>query len=69
MDSYPNRKKSPLRYKIIRTIRDRIQAYAPERVILFGAYARGEADDLSDVDLVVIKETDRPFFERAMDVL
>jgi len=58
-----------LRYKIIRQIKKRIQAYQPEKVIVFGSYARDEADDLSDVDLVVIKETKEPFFERIKHVL
>jgi len=31
-------------------------AHAPSQVILFGSYARGEADEKSDVDLLVIEE-------------
>jgi predicted nucleotidyltransferase len=31
-----------------------IRAFAPERVILFGSYAKGVAQDNSDVDLLVI---------------
>jgi predicted nucleotidyltransferase len=42
----------------------RLVASGAERVVLFGSYARGEADEDSDVDLVVIKPTDAPFFER-----
>lgn len=34
------------------------------RIYLFGSHARGEADDDSDVDLVVIKESELPFFDR-----
>jgi uncharacterized protein len=32
------------------------EKYRPERIILFGSYARGMADDYSDVDLMVITE-------------
>jgi predicted nucleotidyltransferase len=32
--------------------------------ILFGSYARGEADAWSDVDLLIVCETHRPFVER-----
>lgn len=32
--------------------------------IVFGSVARGEADEWSDLDLVIVAETDRPFFER-----
>lgn len=46
----------------ISTIRHAVQrvaqAYGLTRVTLFGSFARGEADDTSDVDLVV--ETSRP---------
>ncbi len=38
--------------------------YQPERLYLFGSWARGEEDELSDIDLVVIKQTSSPFFDR-----
>ena len=60
---------SPFRYKVVRQIRDTIAAYQPERVYLFGSCARNEADDLSDVDLVVIKNTEEDFFERIRQVI
>lgn len=41
-----------------------LRSYAPERVILFGSAARGDADKYSDVDLVVIKETSERFLDR-----
>ena len=31
------------------------EAAKPAKVILFGSYARGEADDMSDVDFLVIE--------------
>lgn len=42
--------------------------YAPQKVILFGSYARGDYNAGSDVDLLIIKDTDLPFTERAADV-
>ncbi len=41
-----------------------LKSYQPERVYVFGAWARGEEDELSDLDLVIIKQTLEPFFER-----
>jgi predicted nucleotidyltransferase len=34
------------------------------KVIVFGSVARGEADAGSDLDLVILADTTRPFFER-----
>jgi predicted nucleotidyltransferase len=42
----------------------RLVAAGAQRIYLFGSYARGEADADSDVDLVVLQETELPFFER-----
>ena len=39
-----------------------------ERVILFGSHARGEGDEASDVDLMVIAESDQPRFRRSRDL-
>jgi len=41
--------------------------YSPDRVYLFGSWARGEADDLSDLDVVLIKQTPAPFMERLLE--
>ena len=46
-----------------------LKSYDPERIILFGSRARGEADEYSDYDLMVIKRTDRPFLDRLRDMV
>lgn len=43
--------------------------YAPQRVILFGSYARGDYHTQSDLDLIVVKETEDRFAERIGKVL
>ncbi len=35
-----------------------VDAYDPEAVILFGSLGRGDADEFSDVDLLIVMETD-----------
>jgi len=45
-----------------------LRSYEPSRIYLFGSWARGEQDELSDIDLVVIKRTPEPFFERLRQV-
>ena len=37
------------------------------KAILFGSYARGDADEYSDLDLIIIAESQRPFLERGDD--
>ncbi len=34
--------------------------FHPEKIILFGSYAHGEATEESDVDLLVVAQTDLP---------
>lgn len=41
-----------------------VAGYSPQRVILFGSYAYGEPDEDSDIDLLIIKDTDAPPIER-----
>jgi predicted nucleotidyltransferase len=36
------------------------QTFDPAKIILFGSYAYGEPKPWSDVDLLVVKETDNP---------
>ena len=60
---------TPDRRQRIDEILTRLSAYEPEQVILFGSFARNESDDISDIDLVIIKETDEDFFSRIRRVL
>jgi predicted nucleotidyltransferase len=39
-----------------RTLQRLIRAFAPDRILLFGSYAKGRAHDGSDVDLLVIAD-------------
>ena len=41
-----------------------VRRFEPEKVILFGSYARGDATEESDVDLLVVAATDLPARER-----
>lgn len=46
-----------------------LEKYGPiERIILFGSQARGEADEYSDLDLIIIKKTDQSFVDRLTSV-
>lgn len=46
-----------------------IRNYAPQKIVLFGSYAKGEAHEGSDIDLMLIKETSKRFIDRIADVI
>ena len=45
-----------------------IAGYAPRRVFLFGSHAYGEPDRHSDLDLLIVKDTDETPFQRRVEV-
>ncbi len=45
-----------------------LMAYEPEKIILFGSMARGDADEYSDIDLIVIKDTKQRFVRRLVEI-
>jgi len=51
-------------------VRRRIRAYAAgagvARAMVFGSFARGDADVVSDVDVILIEPTSRPFLDRGL---
>jgi predicted nucleotidyltransferase len=44
------------------------ERYSPQEIILFGSYARGEANNSSDVDLLVILDHDTDNVEKAIEI-
>jgi uncharacterized protein len=56
------------RQKILEIVNKIASGYNPEKIILFGSYALGTPGENSDVDLLVIKETDLPRPQRAVQV-
>jgi predicted nucleotidyltransferase len=43
--------------------------YHPQKIILFGSVAQGKAGRNSDIDMLIIKNTQRRFLDRISDVL
>ncbi len=63
----PSPRVSPERRKHAEDIVASLVALNPLRVIVFGSWARGQADEYSDLDLVVVMETDKRFIRRLDD--
>ena len=43
--------------------------FQPEKIILFGSYARGQADENSDVDLLVVLNAPAPRGKRSAPII
>ncbi|MFQ5987219.1 MAG: nucleotidyltransferase domain-containing protein [Dehalococcoidia bacterium] len=54
--------------RVMKEIVAALKGYDPRRVILLGSLARGEEDRYSDIDLVIIKETEERFLDRINSV-
>ena len=53
----------------LETIKGRIIThYSPEKIFLFGSLVHGRLHEGSDLDLVIVKETDKGFIERCVEV-
>lgn len=55
--------------EIILTATEKIKKeYQPEKIILFGSYAYGNPKEESDIDLFIIKDTDKRRVDRFCEV-
>ena len=44
-----------------------IERAGARKAIVFGSYAHGNADRYSDLDIIIVHDTDKGFFDRASD--
>ena len=51
--------------RLAETIR---RKYKPQKIVLFGSYARGRPTEDSDIDLFIVKETDARMVDRFVEV-
>ncbi len=54
--------------KVQEVIRKIVEGYDPEKIIIFGSYARGDWTEDSDLDVLVVKETDARWIDRTVAV-
>jgi uncharacterized protein len=61
-------RQTQLKEALERILQILVTSYQPEKVILFGSFAQAEVSEWSDLDLVIVKNTTKPFFERLKEV-
>ena len=54
--------------KILEIVNIITKEFNPEKIILFGSYATGKIDEDSDIDLLIIKDTNLPYHKRNIDM-
>lgn len=69
MDAAIQQRTAVLEQELRRILDVLIQKYQPDKLIVFGSVAQGEFHEWSDLDLVVIKATDKPLLDRIEEVL
>lgn len=61
-------RKKNLNKEVRRISRIVIKKYSPEKIILFGSLAVGNIHEWSDIDLVIIMDTQERFIQRLHDI-
>ena len=62
LEPYP-----PVTDELLReVVRRLLTVGSPSKIILFGSHARGDAHPQSDLDLLVIEESNRPAYQRSL---
>lgn len=59
----------PLSEADLNAMRRRLVAWGAEKVVLFGSQARGDIHEGSDIDLLIVRETDARFVDRIEEVM
>ncbi len=54
--------------KISEILNKVVTFYQPDKVLLFGSYAIGKANEDSDLDLIIVKKTNKPKHKRGREV-
>ena len=54
---------------LLSDLRPVFERYQVQKVILFGSWARNEASRHSDIDLIIVQDTEKRFFDRYEGIL
>ncbi len=58
-----------LNHELNRMVNILINHYNPKKIILYGSLATGKIHKYSDIDLIVVKDSDKEFYERLSEVI
>lgn len=53
----------------VKSLLEKLRPLDPEKIILFGSYAKGKPDPDSDIDLLIVKGTNKKPADRIAEVL
>lgn len=62
------RRKKELDKELQRIVAVLKEKYKPEKIILYGSFAQGQVHEWSDLDIVVVKRTNKRFYDRLHEV-
>lgn len=62
-----NKRKTVLLRELKRIEKLLLAKYHPIKIILFGSLISNKVRENSDIDLVIVKDTDKPFVDRAIE--
>ena len=54
--------------QILKLVQILVNEYRPKKIILFGSYAYGYPKEFSDLDILIIKDSELPRFKRSREV-
>jgi len=58
-----------LEAELARYVKKLQESYNPERILLFGSLASDQIEEWSDIDLVIVKESNQKFLDRIREVM
>jgi uncharacterized protein len=63
-----NEKEKALKSELDRIVGVIKKEYKPDKIILFGSLAQGNVHEWSDIDLLIVKETEKRPVDRAIEI-
>lgn len=67
MSTVAHKRKQALEAELARVLPLIIEKYQPEKILLFGSLATGDVHEWSDIDLVLIKETELNYIDHLFE--